>query len=389
MDERTTPRPIRRRVVVGALVAAVAVGLAVPLLRTPIEPEPPAPPTELAPDIGRTSTPFVYDIDFADQFHGYALWGRCTDGRDFRCERKLLVMADGKTWTSVEFAAPELAAPPKLSGRVVATGATRVMLIDLGGRSDRVYSDDSGLTWREQPPADGTLPVLDAETILETECVAATADPASCPRRLTATAGYLAHRWHLRNPPPLDQPTPEPRQLADSGWWVSGKDGSTGRWAVAASHDHGRNWTTTALTFAPGEWVERLSIAGSEDDSYVLAIGPVAGAMEPRTLIAIFLSTDRGRTWRRTWTAGRESPRTLGGSAIVTPDGGLFIPPHDVGPGYRSIDGGRTFTAVLDGPRLNSVRRTRAGYVARVSDRPSGGYLTSVDGVDWRAVQLP
>jgi hypothetical protein len=73
----------------------------------------------------------------------------------------------------------------------------------------------------------------------------------------------------------------------------------------------------------------------------------------------------------------------------VTADGALFLPADDVGPGYRSADGGRTFTPVLDGPRLTSVRRTRAGYLAVASGGSPGRYLTSTDGLSWTPVLLP
>jgi hypothetical protein len=44
---------------------------------------------------------------------------------------------------------------------------------------------------------------------------------------------------------------------------------------------------------------------------------------------------------------------------------------------------------VLDGPRLTSVRRTRAGYFAVASDHPVSQYLSSPDGVRWTPVSVP
>src|SRR4051812_41505681 len=87
----------RRRLGVGLALAALAGGGAGPLLRTDSDPEravAPAPTVAPRRDVGRIAPPIVYDVDFVDDRHGFALWGRCTDGADYRCERRLLVTDD-------------------------------------------------------------------------------------------------------------------------------------------------------------------------------------------------------------------------------------------------------------------------------------------------------
>jgi hypothetical protein len=374
----------------GALVAVLLAGLAIPLLRHQLRPapdEPPAPVGPVLPDIGRIEQPVVYDVDLVDERHGFALWGRCTNGRDYRCERKLLTTTDGVVWNAHQFAS---GAPDRLTGRVIAIGPGRVVLTGLDAADRRLYSADNGQTWQPvSATPQQTVTQLPADAILETRCVDTVHDLGECrTRRLAVTLPDSGRRAWLANPPALDAPAPQQRAMADGSWWVSGKEPGTGRWAVAASRDAGRTWAVTPLPVPPELMLDRLSLAGSGQDVYALGIGSLIGAMEPNNLLAIFGSTDGGHTWAQTWRADGRAPRTLGGEAIVTADGSLYVPPADVGPGYRSRDGGRSFAMALDGPRLTSVRRTRGGYLAVPTDRP-GRYLSSPDGVRWSTVPLP
>jgi hypothetical protein len=373
----------------GAIAAVLAVGIAIPFLHT--EPDSGLVPVP-APDIGAVEPPLVYDLDFADARHGYALWGRCTNGRDYRCERKLLVTEDGVTWTARGFALNELAAPDRLSGRIVALGSGRLMVTDLDAAArTRFHSADSGQSWRVVPlRPTRTVEEIPPDSVLETHCIETVHDMTECRRRrLVITLADTGERVWLATPPALTQPLPESRPADDGSWWVSGRDPATGRWTVAVSRDAGRSWSLSALPVPSGLVLESLSSTGSGPNRYVLATGWLNDAVEPRNLVAIFRSTDGGGRWTQTWHGDGQAPRTLGGAAVVTADGGLFVAPEDVGAGYRSVDGGASFTPVLDGPRLTSVRRTRAGFLAVASDRPAGHYLTSPDGVHWTPVSPP
>ncbi|HEV2780033.1 MAG TPA: sialidase family protein [Actinophytocola sp.] len=369
---------------IGALVAIAAAGLAIPLLRTQDPPPPaPEPPPAAVP-------PLVYAIDFADDRHGFALWGRCVGESDHPCESRLLVTEDGMAWRSQAFATEELASPSSLVGRVVALGAGRVLLTDLEGGA-RFHSADAGRTWRAVPAVpDSEVAEIPPDGLLEAHCADA-ADAGSC--RIAVTLPDSGHRAWLTTAPALGQPSPEQRPLADGSWWVNGRDRSTGQWSVAVSRDAGRTWSTAVLPFPPVPAYIRVSppaIAGTGPSVYALATASLPDTLESRTLLAIFHSGDGGQTWTQTWRIKDQPPRTLGGAAVVTPDGALLVAPDDiVGSPYRSRDGGRTFTAATDAPRLAAVRRTRTGYLASAPDRPQGHYRMSTDGAGWTDVRLP
>jgi hypothetical protein len=366
-----------------AILAVLAVGASIPLLRT--DPETRLVP---APDMPAVRMrPVVYDLDFADDRHGFALSGRCAEA----CQNKLLTTEDGVTWVARPFSVPRLAAPKQLAARIVALGAGRVMLTDL---ENRFYSNDSGLTWSEVPLAPNqTVGEIPADGVLETECVDEAPLPNSRPaclrRRVVVTLPDTGERALLAKPPSIENPTPEARPADDGSWWVSGREASTGRWVVASSRDAGRTWSNTELPVPSGLAMNMLSGAGSGLNRFLLATGWLPDAMEPRNLVAIFRSTDGGVHWAQTWRGTGNAPRTVGGTAIVTADGGLLLPPDDVGPIYRSLDGGASFAPMLDGPRLNSVRRTGVGYLALASDQPTNRYLRSLDGVHWTSVTVP
>jgi hypothetical protein len=397
------PTKVTRRNLRFGVIAAVFVAVAaIPLVRTQLQPEPdpdadadavrPVPTTTVvAPDIGHAGTPIVYDMDFLDERHGFALWGRCTDGRDYQCERRLLVTEDGVNWTSQGFDDAQLAAPERLAGRIIVLGPGRLMLTESNNRysPNRFYSDDGGRSWTVVAAgAARTVEEIPRDGMLETQCAERAVGQSGCQqRRVVVTLPDSGQRAWLTNPPALNDPVPEPLPAADGSWWVTGKDPASGQWAVAVSRDSGRSWAIRALPATPDVKPDRLSFTGSGSTVYLLASGRLPDGLEPVSLVAIFQSVDGGGTWTRTWVPDGKAPRTIGG-AVVTPDGGLFVALNDVGPGYRSLDGGRSFTPAFDGPRLTSIRRTRGGYLAMTSDSP-GKYLSSVDGTRWSAVRLP
>jgi hypothetical protein len=389
MDGFDELRTTRRRMRLWAVLAVLAVGLTIPLLRTQLEPVPDE-GLEVHPDVGEFDAPVVYDVDFVDDRHGYALWGRCTNGADFRCERKLMVTEDGRTWTHRPFSVPELATPTRLAGRLLALGPGRILLTDLdtGGARSRFYSGDGGRSWGVVPATpEGTIRSLPKDALLEIACVETVHDLNECRRqRLLVTLPDTGHRARLTSP--LSQPRPESRALADGSWWITGRDPKTGQWAVAVSRDAAATWAVSVLALDPALILDRLSVAGSGSTTYVLATGRMPDTTEPRSLVAIFRTTDGGTTWAQTWRSDGNFPRTLGG-ALVTPDGALYIAPSDTGPSYRSRDGGVTFSAVRGGPRLTSIRRTRTGYLAVPQHAPPGQYLTSTDGAQWADLPLP
>jgi photosystem II stability/assembly factor-like uncharacterized protein len=389
MDGLDELRTTRRRMRFGAAVAVLAVGLTIPLLRTQLEPVPDY-GIDVRPDIGEFESPVVYDVDFVDARHGFALWGRCTNGRNYRCERKLLVTEDGVTWTHRPFSDDGLAAPTSLIGRVTALGPDKILLTDLGdgGARSRFYSDDGGRRWTEVPTApDGTVSELPSDAILEIACVETVHDLNECRRqRLLVTMPDSGRRARIASP--LSQPRPESRALSDGSWWITGRDRTSGQWAVAVSRDDGRTWAVTPLPIESDVAPDRLWLAGSGTNVYLLVSGRIPDTTEPRSLVGILRTTDGGKTWSQPWRANGDFPRTVGG-ALLTPDGTLYIAPSDTGPSYRSRDGALTFTPVRGGPRLTSIKRTRLGYLALPQHAPPGQYLTSADGTQWSNLPLP
>jgi hypothetical protein len=367
---------------VGAMLAVLAVVVSIPLLRT--DPE-----TGLtAPDLTAIiqARPTVYALDFADARHGFALSGRC--GKT--CQSKLLTTEDGVVWTARPFTITELATPERLTAGILALGGGRVVITDA---DTRYFSGDSGQTWSRVPlTPNQTVEEIPADGVLETDCVdevpVANSRPACLKRRVVVTLPETGERALLARPPGMENPSPEARAADDGSWWVSGRDTKSERWVVAVSRDAGRTWANSELPVPSGLVMNTLAGAGSGAYRYVVATGWLPDAMEPRNLVAIFRSTDDGAHWTQTWRANGGAPRTVGGTAIVTADGGLLLAPEDVGPTYRSADGGASFAPMFDEPRLNSVRRTRAGYLAVASDQPLGSYLSSADGVHWSPVRV-
>ena len=102
--DRSRQRAVRRRMRVGALVAVLAVGVVVPLLRGQVEPEPTptVSPTPSAPDTpGQAQPPSISQVEFADAEHGYALRNECTayaNGTDQACDLTVLGTDDGVNW---------------------------------------------------------------------------------------------------------------------------------------------------------------------------------------------------------------------------------------------------------------------------------------------------
>src|SRR2546423_1296933 len=94
-----------------AIVAVLAVGVSIPLLRT--DPETRLVPAPDMPAVG--VRPVVYDLDFADDRHGFALFGRCAEA----CQSKLLTTEDGMTWVARQFSMRQLAGPKQLTARIV------------------------------------------------------------------------------------------------------------------------------------------------------------------------------------------------------------------------------------------------------------------------------
>src|SRR2546421_645141 len=95
--ERSRQRTALRRTQLGAILAVLAVGAAVPVLRGATGPVPhaPAPVTTSAQPSVEPGPPFRYNVQFADPRHGFATRARCTGTTALDCKTELLVTEDG------------------------------------------------------------------------------------------------------------------------------------------------------------------------------------------------------------------------------------------------------------------------------------------------------
>lgn len=394
MVERGDRSPGRRGTlggILGLLALAATVPLAAVLLHvdTPvIERERRLPPTPID-DVALLTDGIVYDMDFADRRHGFALWGRCLRYWQRDCATTLLITQDGVSWAARGVHAD---LQVSLEAQVLALGPCRVAI---GARTAvRLFSADCGRSWRSVPLApNGTVNELPQGAALESPCYQQPEYVAGCAeRRLLVTLPATGRRAWLAGPAPLERPRAERVPTADGGWWVSGRDPATGRLALAVSRDDGRSWSVGRLPKPKGEpfqdrsVIPRLSVTASGHDVYATAVGRFH---HDRALLAIFRSADGGASWRQTRQAtGGEHPRGIGGVAVAAPDGQLIVVSDDGGSRYRSTDGGATFHRSTIGEPIAWPSWTRAGYLARSGEHPERWYLSQT-GAHWVRLALP
>jgi photosystem II stability/assembly factor-like uncharacterized protein len=390
---RSRQRTSRRRRQFGAAAAVLLVGAAIPLMRTVLQPVPddglvpPAATTTSEPGVYRPDR-IVTMAEFADQRHGYALRADCVAGTNYGdCEMELLATDDGEHW--------ERRTLPDWSTlgwanqiRILGTQALILDISDVSAKVERYHSGDGGRTWRTvtQDP-ERSVAAIPPDAILDFRCIPAerTCVPMDqlyliLPDGTTAT---------LTNPPPLTDRFPGQIPLPDGSWWVSGKDPATGRWALAVSRDAGRTWSVSDLPRFEGTPDYGFTVVAGPDRLYASTIGelpePRRGNRPPHGLLALFTSTDGGKTWVVANEAPVDQLDGYSGSLIAAADGRLYV----VGPPglpYVSTDNGKSFTRAVDSAVSGSVWSSRGGYFASRSH--IGPYLYSADGVHWRELNF-
>jgi hypothetical protein len=160
---------------------------------------------------------------------------------------------------------------------------------------------------------------------------------------------------------------------------MSGRDIASGRWTMSVSSDGGRQWSTVDLTFDGTARMDGWEVVERNGVMY-------ATASSARELLAVWRSTDDGKSWVRTWTpsAAQRIPGLVG-TPIAAGDGTLAL--LDGVTSYVSTDQGRTFTRT--GEKVGSARWTRAGYLRTdgyqywMSSEGTRFSLSS-DGLHWR-----
>jgi hypothetical protein len=383
--ERSRQRTTRRRTQLGAILAVLAVAAAIPLLRTSLRPAADRPVTPATTESVQLplESPYLLDIDFADERHGYALKTTCINGRPAGCANQLLVTADGEHWEA-------RALPRVLSGanalpllRVL--GPNTVVLRREAVVGLQFYSTDAGRTWQEVSWRDmPTIDAVPAGGIIDGMCAAG---ESGCRFELIAIDPGTGRAARLATQPPVSSPNLLTRHPVAGGWWVYGKERSSGQWEVIETQDSGRSWKGHVL---PAGSAEHFSLATDGHALYVAAYGQLANLTPPRTigLDAIFRSTDGGASWQRTWKAADGvEPRAIDGDLIAAANGRLLVSTY-LGPVWASSDGGARFQQAPEVGISGYVWQTGAGYLVGSRAGESKVYKFSTDGVRWKEISV-
>jgi photosystem II stability/assembly factor-like uncharacterized protein len=144
------------------------------------------------------------------------------------------------------------------------------------------------------------------------------------------------------------------------------------------SRDAGRSWTITALPLVAGTSQASVTVTAASHVLYATAVRSLTDTAS--SLLAIFRSTDAGRTWTTAWQAHPGSqPRSIAGTPMAAPDGTLTITTTS-GEVYLSTDQATTFHPTTGPARY--AQWTRIGYIASLDDG-SNTYTWSHDGTRW------
>jgi photosystem II stability/assembly factor-like uncharacterized protein len=385
---RHRQRVVRRRMQVGAVAAVLAVSVAVPVLREQMVPDPAPPATP--PDTPRSS--FVSAVDFADPEHGYAI--RTTCETRVSCADQLLTTGDGSHWRTRPLPRPD-PAPSWARGHLQVLGRDE-LTVDWplsaaleDTQVHRVYSTDGGASWesvRMPSVVTATVASIPDGASLSASCARLVPGGQRCAERgFAVTLPGSGRPALLANRPPLTAMVAGAVPNGDGSWWVAGRDPKTDRWGLAVSRDDGRTWTTVVLALRETVDQRGWSVNSHGDTLYATAVGALPDTSNG--LLAIYRSTDGGRSWQQTWRpAGGEQPRRVFANTVVGEDGTLTICTPD-NTMYVSRDGGRTFTAAKARYGGYAVR-TRIGYLAAAAP-PAEGIVASGDGVHWRELDVP
>jgi photosystem II stability/assembly factor-like uncharacterized protein len=387
--ERSRQRTSRRRLQFGAVAAVLVVGASIPVLRTVLRPIPDANPPQATSPVETTQVqpkpqpnadqPFVYDIDFLDERHGYALRATCTTGPDTKCVSQLLLTNDGEHWESRELP-KEFPQTTGVSATLYVFGQNKVAVGDVfPGGTPRYYTTDGGWTWTlVSPEITPNLDAIPEGGTLEYVCMSQN----ECEAKLVVMLPDSGQAATLATPPPLTNPVPAANRRVEGGWWVYGKD-SAGKWAMSVSWDDGRTWHTAALPNAPASALG-ISVTGHNNTFYATFSGQLPDVKNG--LVAVYLSGNGGLTWQPMWqeAAGKE-PRSVGG--VLAADDGTLMVNTELGHPYVSKDNGKTFSASNDTRLIGQIRQTKVGYLILPTSRVNPIQL-STDGVHWRETTI-
>ncbi|GIG85659.1 beta propeller repeat protein [Plantactinospora endophytica] len=309
----------------------------------------------------------IADVEFVDPDHGYLL-ARC--GPAEPCPANLARTSDGGlTWQYTEL--PGTSAGQRELDLTAFPGGR--LLVGFPGGA--YASTDEGRTWQVTGTGTGTATIPAGRGDL----LRAGPGGGRCDLTVEVWRPELARAGTPTSRPDLDVCWVASAAGADGTWWVGGVRNGTA--AVAMTRDLGSHWRTVELpgSDVPAGTVEVASL-GSQAYAAVLGTG--------RTLLALFHSTDGGRSFTRIARTARSGPPTgLSGAMVPLLDGRLLVTGTDRVL-YVSADDGVTFQPAGGSlPTVERLDRTVAGYVA-YDLFGSGWAAYSADGATWRKLQI-
>jgi hypothetical protein len=318
----------------------------------------------------------VYDADFRDPFHVYALVGVPTDQG---AVTRLYVTADrGRSWSQHPTPLPPVTGDNGYSADLVMLGRDRLLLRNTPGELPDIfppgvglgadgwpmwYSADGGVNWLPVPSrVAAPLGTIPDGAILATRCgTVDTAGNRDCAgRSLVAFLPGSGQFAELKAQPELQMlPAARIEPAADGRWWVAGTVG--GAPAVAVSAD-GSSWAVKALPVTGTPIAIEVATAGSR------AWAVVRGSTdtEKNALLGVAYSADAGGTWKLTYAPSLgTAPRTFVGAPVPNvPSPGVIIstdvPNDDMS--YLVLNDGSTVAAAR--PAAGWTRWTGTGYVS-------------------------
>ncbi|MGY0234645.1 hypothetical protein [Longispora urticae] len=308
----------------------------------------------LAPDRSTLNVPgLLYDVEFADDRHGYALAADCHALPT--CTLTLARSDDGgDEWQRLQTPVPA-ATPETLPDLMVLNGTELV----LGGAW---HSPDSGRTWAATPVDDSPLTSIPANSRLFLASDGLRV-------RQAAAGGRAAKLGTV--PSGLTVTWAAPGPARDGAWWVTGFSG--GKPQIAVSRDAGRTWQLTPVSVLSGV-VGGIRIAIGKDQIYAVVTGraTIDGTRQAASpILGLFRSTDNGQTF----SLFEGFPPASAGDLVPLPDGRVLTAVDtDPGTWWVAASGQQGGTKVTALPQVSRVHRTGAGYVA-----------FGVWGMDWAA----
>ncbi|MFE0450046.1 exo-alpha-sialidase [Streptomyces sp. NPDC058914] len=345
-----------------------------------------------APDLPGDSV----DVGFAGDGSGFALMGEC--GKT-GCRHRVAVLDRGAgAWQLGQSPLADTTGGDGISAGLTVLGPGRALMTE--GRwpppDHTWFTSDGGRHWRQGSSSpSGTIAVVPEGGVLVEGCLRADREGNGCaPSPLLVVEPTTGRFRTLAAQPPLKgvvapagETTHSAGEKARNLLFVSGRDPSSGRPALAVSEDRGRSWRTSRLTGAEGQ--ERAAwVVGAGEVLYAARPGQLPDEADVKNgLLSLHRSTDGGRTWEQVWRHRKGAePRSILGAPVAGSDGSLTV--HSEDGVWRSLDGGRSFTRHGSSEGMSGWVTTGAfGYLWGDSSG-AGSWRISADGVRWTSFVL-